>query len=113
MAKQTTLRLPEVFAEAIARVMGTRVNALTVESLSTEIAPVSADEVTGMSAEVLAVAGSINVADLALHAPMPASVICSPKRDTCCSGRLVLWVIQPHSNSMAMWPPSPTTDPTL
>jgi len=47
MAKQTTVRLPEELAEAaeaIARVKGTSVNALIVESLSAEIARVRADK---------------------------------------------------------------------
>jgi hypothetical protein len=42
MAKQTTVRLPEDLAdaaEAVARVMGTSVNALIIESLSAEIGP--------------------------------------------------------------------------
>ena len=47
MAKQTTLRLPEELteqAEAVARVEGTGLNALIVESLSAEIARVRADK---------------------------------------------------------------------
>jgi hypothetical protein len=47
MAKQTTVRLPEELAEeaeAVARVKGTSVNALIVESLSAEIARVRADK---------------------------------------------------------------------
>jgi glutamate-1-semialdehyde aminotransferase len=47
MAKQTTVRLPEDLAdaaEAVARVKGTSVNALIIESLSTEIARVRADK---------------------------------------------------------------------
>jgi predicted transcriptional regulator len=47
MAKQTTVRLPEELAdqaEAVARVKGTSVNALIVESLATEIERVRADE---------------------------------------------------------------------
>jgi predicted transcriptional regulator len=47
MAKQTTVRLPEELAEeaeAVARVQGTSVNALIVESLSAEIARVRADK---------------------------------------------------------------------
>jgi predicted DNA-binding protein len=47
MAKQTTVRLPEELAEqaeAVARVKGTSVNALIVESLTTEIARVRADK---------------------------------------------------------------------
>jgi len=47
MAKQTTVRLPEELAEeaeAVARVRGTSVNALIVESLSAEIARVRADK---------------------------------------------------------------------
>lgn len=46
MTKQTTVRLPEELAdeaEAVARVRGTSVNALIVESLSTEIERVRAD----------------------------------------------------------------------
>jgi len=39
MTKQTTVRLPEQ-AEEVARVKGTSVNALIVESLVAEIAPV-------------------------------------------------------------------------
>ncbi len=47
MTKQTTVRLPEELAdeaEAVARVKGTSVNALIVQSLSSEIARVRADE---------------------------------------------------------------------
>jgi predicted transcriptional regulator len=47
MAKQTTVRLPEDLAEAaeaVARVKGTSVNALIIESLSTEVARVRADK---------------------------------------------------------------------
>jgi predicted DNA-binding protein len=47
MTKQTTVRLPEELAEqaeAVARVKGTSVNALIIESLSAEIARVRADE---------------------------------------------------------------------
>jgi predicted transcriptional regulator len=47
MAKQTTVRLPEDLAEAaeaVARVKGTSVNALIVESLSAEVARVRADK---------------------------------------------------------------------
>jgi predicted transcriptional regulator len=47
MAKQTTVRLPEELAdqaEAIARVKGTSVNTLIIESLSAEIARVRADK---------------------------------------------------------------------
>jgi glutamate-1-semialdehyde aminotransferase len=46
MAKQTTVRLPEDLAEeaeAVARVNGTSVNALIIESLTAEIARVRAD----------------------------------------------------------------------
>ncbi|HEY4928598.1 MAG TPA: hypothetical protein VIH95_05560 [Acidimicrobiales bacterium] len=46
MTKQTTVRLPEELAEeaeAVARVKGTSVNALIIESLSTEIARVRSD----------------------------------------------------------------------
>jgi len=46
MTKQTTVRLPEDLAEeaeAVARVKGTSVNALIIESLSSEIARVRAD----------------------------------------------------------------------
>jgi len=46
MAKQTTVRLPEDLAneaEAVARVKGTSVNQLIVDSLTTEIARVRAD----------------------------------------------------------------------
>jgi hypothetical protein len=47
MAKQTTVRLPEDLAEeaeAVARVNGTSVNALIIESLTAEIARVRADK---------------------------------------------------------------------
>ena len=47
MAKQTTVRLPEELAdqaEAVARVKGTSVNTLIIESLSAEIARVHADK---------------------------------------------------------------------
>jgi hypothetical protein len=47
MAKQTTVRLPEELAdqaEAVARVQGTSVNALIVESLAAEIERVRADD---------------------------------------------------------------------
>ena len=47
MTKQTTVRLPEDLAdqaEAVARVKGTSVNALIVESLAAEIERVRADE---------------------------------------------------------------------
>jgi glutamate-1-semialdehyde aminotransferase len=47
MAKQTTVRLPEGLAdqaEAVARVKGTSVNALIVESLAAEIERVRADK---------------------------------------------------------------------
>jgi predicted transcriptional regulator len=46
MAKQTTVRLPEDLAdqaEAVARVKGTSLNSLIVESLSAEIERVRAD----------------------------------------------------------------------
>lgn len=46
MAKQTTVRLPEELAdeaEAVARVKGTSMNAVIIESLSAEIARVRAD----------------------------------------------------------------------
>jgi hypothetical protein len=46
MTKQTTVRLPEELAEeaeAVARVKGTSVNALIIDSLSSEIARVRAD----------------------------------------------------------------------
>ena len=46
MTKQTTVRLPQDLAdeaEAVARVKGTSVNALIVESLATEIERVRAD----------------------------------------------------------------------
>jgi predicted transcriptional regulator len=47
MAKQTTVRLPEDLAEAaeaVARVKGTSVNALIIESLTAEVARVRADK---------------------------------------------------------------------
>jgi len=47
MAKQTTVRLPDDLAdeaEAVARVRGTSVNALIVDSLSTEVARVRSDK---------------------------------------------------------------------
>jgi len=47
MAKQTTVRLPKDLAEAaeaVARVKGTSVNALIIESLSAEVARVRADK---------------------------------------------------------------------
>ncbi len=47
MPKQTTVRLPDELAdqaEAVARVRGTSVNALIVESLSAEIEKVRADK---------------------------------------------------------------------
>ncbi len=47
MTKQTTVRLPEELAEqaeAVARVKGTSVNALIIESLSAEIDRVRADK---------------------------------------------------------------------
>jgi predicted transcriptional regulator len=47
MAKQTTVRLPEDLAEqaeAVARVKGTSVNALIIESLAAEIARVRASK---------------------------------------------------------------------
>ena len=47
MTKQTTVRLPEDLAdraEAVARVKGTSVNALIVESLAAEIERVRADK---------------------------------------------------------------------
>ena len=47
MAKQTTVRLPEELAEqaeAVARVKGTSVNTLIIESLSAEIVRVRADK---------------------------------------------------------------------
>jgi len=47
MAKQTTVRLPEELAdqaEAVARVKGTSVNALIIESLAAEIERVRADD---------------------------------------------------------------------
>ena len=47
MAKQTTVRLPDELAdqaEAVARVKGTSVNALIIDSLSAEIQRVRDDE---------------------------------------------------------------------
>lgn len=47
MAKQTTVRLPEDLAEdaeAVARVKGTSVNQLIIDSLATEIERVRADQ---------------------------------------------------------------------
>lgn len=47
MAKQTTVRLPDDLAdkaEVVARVRGTSVNALIVDSLATEIERVRADK---------------------------------------------------------------------
>ena len=47
MSKQTTVRLPEELAdqaEAVARIKGTSVNALIVESLAAEIERVRADD---------------------------------------------------------------------
>ncbi len=47
MPKQTTVRLPDELAdeaEAVARVQGTSVNALIVDSLTAEIERVRADE---------------------------------------------------------------------
>jgi predicted transcriptional regulator len=47
MTKQTTVRLPEELAdqaEAVARIKGTSVNALIVESLAAEIERVRADD---------------------------------------------------------------------
>jgi predicted transcriptional regulator len=47
MAKQTTVRIPEELAdqaEAIARVRGTSINALIVDSLAAEIERVRADK---------------------------------------------------------------------
>ncbi|MGA2305523.1 MAG: Arc family DNA-binding protein [Acidimicrobiales bacterium] len=58
MAKQTTVRLPEDLAEeaeAVARVNGTSVNALIIESLTAEIARVRADkEFTTRLSKILA-----------------------------------------------------------
>ena len=58
MTKQTTVRLPEELAdaaEAVARVRGTSVNALIVESLTAEIDRVRADKkFTSRAREVLA-----------------------------------------------------------
>jgi hypothetical protein len=48
MAKQTTVRLPADLAdeaEAVARVRGTSVNALIIDSLSAEVARVRSDKV--------------------------------------------------------------------
>jgi glutamate-1-semialdehyde aminotransferase len=57
MIKQTTVRLPEDLAEeaeAVARVKGTSVNALIIESLSSEIARVRADaEFTARASKLL------------------------------------------------------------
>jgi hypothetical protein len=57
MTKQTTVRLPEDLAEeaeAVARVKGTSVNALIIESLSSEIARVRADaEFTARASKLL------------------------------------------------------------
>jgi hypothetical protein len=47
MTKQTTVRLPEALAdeaEAVARVQGTSLNALIVDSLASEIERVRADK---------------------------------------------------------------------
>ncbi|MGI8575183.1 MAG: YlcI/YnfO family protein [Egibacteraceae bacterium] len=47
MAKQTTVRLPDALAEeaeAVARVRGTSLNALIVDSLTVEIARVKDDD---------------------------------------------------------------------
>jgi predicted transcriptional regulator len=47
MAKQTTVRLPDALAdeaEAVARVRGTSVNALIVDSLSAEVTRVRSDK---------------------------------------------------------------------
>ena len=47
MTKQTTVRLPDELAdeaEAVARVRGTSINALIIESLSTEIERVRKDK---------------------------------------------------------------------
>ncbi|HLN15841.1 MAG TPA: hypothetical protein VK277_03705 [Acidimicrobiales bacterium] len=57
MTKQTTVRLPEDLAEqaeAVARVKGTSVNALIIESLSAEIARVRTDtEFTARASKLL------------------------------------------------------------
>ena len=57
MTKQTTVRLPEDLAEeaeAVARVKGTSVNALIIESLSSEITRVRADaEFTARASKLL------------------------------------------------------------
>jgi len=57
MTKQTTVRLPEDLAEeaeAVARVKGTSVNTLIIESLSSEIARVRADaEFTARASKLL------------------------------------------------------------
>ena len=57
MTKQTTVRLPEDLAEeaeAVARVKGISVNALIIESLSSEIARVRADaEFTARASKLL------------------------------------------------------------
>jgi hypothetical protein len=57
MTKQTTVRLPEDLAEeaeAVARVKGTSVNALIIESLASEIARVRADvEFTARASKLL------------------------------------------------------------
>jgi hypothetical protein len=56
MAKQTTVRLPEDLAaqaEAVARVRGTSVNELIIDSLSAEIERVRADKEFTTAARVL------------------------------------------------------------
>jgi len=57
VTKQTTVRLPEELAEqaeAVARVKGTSVNGLIVESLTAEIARVRADkDFTSRAAKLL------------------------------------------------------------
>lgn len=57
MTKQTTVRLPDELAdeaEAVARVRGTSVNALIVDSLATEIERVRADkEFTSRARELI------------------------------------------------------------
>ena len=57
MTKQTTVRLPEDLAEeaeAVARVKGTSVNALIIESLASEITRVRADvEFTARASKLL------------------------------------------------------------
>jgi predicted DNA-binding protein len=57
VAKQTTVRIPEELAEqaeAVARVKGTSVNALIVESLAAEIARVRKDgDFTARAARLL------------------------------------------------------------